>query len=139
MKRERILKDLNLDEASIAVQGYSPVSYIEKGIAEMGSPEFAVTHNGATYYMTSAEQAERFRAEPERYLPEYGGWCAYGMAIGKKFPIDPKTFKLVDGRLMLFLNNGEVDALELWNKENEAKMTRKADRFWDSLEEEKAA
>ena len=63
MKKERLLKDLNLDETRIAVQGYSPVSYFEKGIAEMGSPEFAVTHDGTTYYLTSAEQAEKlFRA-----------------------------------------------------------------------------
>ena len=139
MKKERLLKDLNLDETRIAIQGYSPVSYIEKGVAEKGSPEFAVTHEGTIYHMTSAEQAERFKKEPEKYLPEYGGWCAYGMAIQKKLPIDPKSFKVVDGRLMLFLNNEKVDALELWNKEDENKMTMKADKFWDSLEEAKAA
>lgn len=139
MKKERLLKDTNLDESGIAIQGYSPVSYIENGVAEKGSPEFAVTHGGATYHMTSADQVEHFKKDPEKYVPSYGGWCAYGMAIEKKFPIDPQSFKVVDGQLMLFYNTEDVDALKLWNKENEKKMTRRADRFWDTLEEAKAA
>jgi hypothetical protein len=66
---------------------------------------------------------------PSKYIPAYGGWCAYGMATEKKFPIDPDYFKVVDNRLFLFLKNKDVDALELWNKEDEGEFTWKADRY----------
>jgi YHS domain-containing protein len=130
---EKFIKEYNLDKTTVAIQGYSPVSYFEKGRAEEGRKEFAVEHEGVLYYLTSAEQMEKFKTHPEKYVPAYGGWCAYGMAIEKKFPIDPSCFKVVDSRLFLFLKNKEVDALELWNKEDETEFTRKADQYWDSL------
>src|SRR5438128_2227452 len=106
----------NVSAAGVALEGYSPVSYFEAGKAEMGKAEYAVNHDGATYHFASAAQRETFRANPGKYLPAYNGWCAFGMAIEKTFPIDPKRFKIVDGRLLLFLKNEKVDALELWNK-----------------------
>lgn len=102
----------------IAIGGYSPVSYFENGKAEIGSPDHAVTHDGKVYHLTSDEQAKRFRANPDKYLPEHDGSCAYGASVGETFPVDPTNFKIVDGRLLLFLKNDEVDARELWEKEN---------------------
>ncbi len=130
---KKLVKEYNLDKTRVAVQGYSPVSYFESGKAEKGSEQFAVEHEGVIYYLTPAEQMEEFKADPNKYLPAYGGWCAYGMAIEKKFPIDPNCFKVVDNRLFLFLKNKDVDALQLWNKEDERDFTRKADRYWESL------
>lgn len=111
-------QDCACDTAEIAVGGYSPVSYFENGRPEIGSPDHAVTHDGKNYHLTSAEQAATFRANPRKYVPEHGGACAYGASIGKTFPVDPTNFKIVDGRLLLFLKNDEVDARELWEKEN---------------------
>ena len=98
--------------------GYSPVSYFEKGRAELGKPEHAVEHDNKLYHLASSEQAQAFRADPNRYLPAHGGVCAYGVTVGKTFPVDPTNFKIVAGRLLLFLKNDEVDARELWENEH---------------------
>ena len=100
------------------IGGYSPVSYFEKGRAELGKPEHAVEHDGKVYHLASAEQAKTFRADPDKFLPAHGGICAYGVTVGKEFPVDPTNFKIVDGRLLLFLKNDELDARELWEKEH---------------------
>ncbi len=85
-------QSVNPDTAEIAIGGYSPVSYFEKERAEVGSIDHAVTHDGNTYHFASAEQAETFRANPQKYVPAYGGWCAYGTSVGEKFPVDPENF-----------------------------------------------
>ncbi len=125
----------NVSAAGVALQGYSPVSYFETGKAELGRAEYAVSHGGATYHLASSAQREAFRANPGKYVPAFNGWCAFGMAIGKTFPIDPKQFKIVDGRLFLFLRNEKVDALELWNKDDERALATKADRHFKSVVE----
>ena len=119
-------QSVNPDTTEIAIGGYSPVSYFEKQRAEVGSLDHAVTHDGKTYHLASAEQAETFRANPQKYVPAYGGWCAYGTSVGEKFPVDPENFKIVDSRLLLFLKNDEVDARELWEKENVQQCSTKA-------------
>ena len=126
-------REVNVDLRRVALQGYSPVSYFDAGRAEKGSAEFSASHGGATYYFTSAAQLEKFKADPAKYVPAYNGWCAYGMAIGRTFPIDPAAFKIVDGRLFLFLKNDKVDALELWNKGDDKPQTVKADRHFQRL------
>ncbi len=120
----------NLPASGVALEGYSPVSYFVSGRAEPGDPRFQAVHNGATYLFTSAEQMKQFQENPARYEPAFGGWCAFGMAVRDKFPVDPTRFKIVDGRLFLFLKNETVDALELWQKENERTLTAKADEHW---------
>lgn len=120
------------DSADVAIGGYSPVSYFDSGRPEQGEEQFAVTHQGRTYYMKSADQAASFRSNPDKYAPSYDGWCSYGMSVEKEFPIDPESFKIVDGKLLLFFRNDEVDARELWNKENEGESVGKADRFFES-------
>ena len=120
----------NLPSTGVAIEGYCPVAYFLADKPVKGGPEFASDHNGATYHFVSADAKALFDAEPEKYAPAYGGWCAFGMAVEDKFPIDPETFKIVDGRLMLFLKNPGVDALDLWNNGDEAELVRKADAHW---------
>lgn len=115
---------------TLGIQGYSPVSYFTKGVAEPGSPLYPVTHEGVTYFVASPKQVALFEGDPEKYSPAYGGWCAFGAAVEDHFPTDPHSWKIVDGRLMFFLNNDEVDAKQLWNDDNEAELTKKADTFW---------
>ena len=124
------LHSFNLPANGIAIEGYSPVAYFTEGKAVKGSPDFAVDHDGVTYHLASAEEQRRFRANPEKYVPAYGGWCAFGMSVQDKFPVDPENFKIVDGKLMLFLRNPKVDALSLWNKGNEDELRRKAEAHW---------
>lgn len=123
----------NVPANGIAIDGYSPVSYFTQGRAERGSTDFAVEHQGITYLLTSEEQIETFKADPEKYVPAYGGWCALGMAVQDKFPVDPTAFKIVDDRLMLFLRNTDVDALQLWNQGDEAEYVDKADAHWKKV------
>mgnify|MGYP002622674374 CR=1 FL=1 len=102
----------------VELGGYSPVSYFEKGQAELGTPQHAVEHEGKVYHLASAEQKDTFRADPDKFLPMHGGHCAYGVSIGETFPVDPTSFKIVDGRLLLFLKNDDVDARALWDAAN---------------------
>ena len=115
---------------ALGLAGYSPVSYFTDAGPHVGSPEFAATHEGVTYFFADAQEQSTFEANPEKYAPAYGGWCAYGMAVDNYFPVNPKLYKIVDGRLFLFLNNDQANALELWNDGDEAELTEKADAFW---------
>lgn len=123
----------NLPAAGVAIQGYSPVSYFD-GKAERGDALFAVEHEGVTYHLTSAAQVARFRAEPARYVPMFGGWCAFGMAIEDKFPVNPERFKIVGGKLHLFLENAGIDALQLWNDGDEAALSARAAAHWKKVQ-----
>ena len=123
----------NLPAHGVAIDGYSPVSYFE-GSAERGSPLFAVEHEGVTYHLASAAQVKTFQKNPAKYAPAFGGWCAFGMAVEDKFPVDPEAFAILDGELMLFLRNEGVDALELWNGGKEAELLGKARKHWKKVQ-----
>jgi len=116
-------------ERAVAIGGYSPVSYFEHG-PELGKSDFAATHEGLTYYLTSEEQRAKFKTHPEKYVPAFGGLCAFGQSIEKHFVVDPTSYKIVDGRLLLFLKNSDLDALKLWNQGNERELLEKADRHF---------
>ncbi|MCA9254676.1 MAG: hypothetical protein KDA33_03520, partial [Phycisphaerales bacterium] len=66
---------------TLGLQGYSPVSYVENHRADPGSPRFGAEHDGVTYFFVNAAQRDRFLADPERFVPAYGGYCAFGCAV----------------------------------------------------------
>jgi hypothetical protein len=127
------LSEYNLDARGLALEGYSPVSYLEDGVARMGSPDFALTHRGVTYRFASAAEVDAFRADPDRYEPAYGGWCAYGASVGIRWDVDPENFEIRGGRTFLFSRNDEADARELWDREDRDALIARADRYWESL------
>ena len=127
------LHKYNLPSQGVAIESYSPVSYLEHGRADRGDPRFSVTHDGVTYYLTSAKQVGIFKQNPKKYIPAFGGWCAFGMAVQDKFPVDPLNFKIVNGRVLLFLSNKNVDAMKLWSKGNQAELLRKAQAHWSKI------
>ncbi len=96
------------------IDGYSPVSYFTEGKAERGSIEFAVSHNGTVYYLTSEDQVELFNENPDRYQPRYET-CSFSLSTGMKKSLDPTNFKLIGDTLLLFHKSGEVDGLEAWH------------------------
>lgn len=114
----------------LGLAGYSPVSYLENNRAEPGSPLFSLEHDGVTYFFVSPNQMKLFKANPERYLPAYGGYCAFGCSVDSKFVPDPTSFRVIDGRTHLFLKSAEVDALKLWSEADPAEVRAKADAFW---------
>lgn len=124
----------NVDDSKIALHGYSPVSYIDMNLAQLGSKAFQSEHKGLKYYFKDAEQKAKFDANPSKYLPEYGGWCATGIAVGAHFRTDPNKFLVRNDKLYLFLNDVEVDALELW-LQDEKGMTKKAEKNWEKMVE----
>ncbi len=125
----------NLDKNKLAVQGYDVVSYF-LGEPVEGQQKISVTHEGVVYRFTNHENHEAFVKEPAKYKPAYGGWCASAMAFGKKVEIDPKNFKIVNGRLMLFYRSFFQNALTDWNK-NEKEWLPKADEHWLKISGEK--
>ena len=127
------LHSYNLPSSGLALEGYCPVAYHVVGEPVRGKPEFTSIYNDVAYQFVSSEAKQYFDADPEKYLPAYGGWCAFGMAIQDKFPVDPTAFKIVDGRLMLFLRNRDVDALKLWEQNNEAQQVAKANAHWKKV------
>lgn len=124
----------NIDNSNIALLGYSPVSYLDLGIAQRGVKEFKSEHNKVVYYFTNVDQKKKFDKNPSRYLPQYGGYCAFGVYAGAKFRPDPNKFIVKDGKYFLFLYNLELDAQQLWLAENDHnKLVSKANTNWSKL------
>lgn len=123
-------KHFNLDKTGLALEGYDPVAYFTQQKAIEGKKEISLANDGVTYYFASIQDRDLFKANPARYEPQYGGWCAYAMgATGQKVEIDPETFKLVDGKLYVFYNKFFNNTKKSWNKD-EANLKAKADANW---------
>jgi YHS domain-containing protein len=110
----------------IGLKGYDPVAYFINGAPTQGTEQYSYVYKGVTYRFASAENLERFRANPEKYLPQYGGYCAYAMSLDRIADIDPSRWAIVDGKL--YLNNGFV-AEKLWNL-NKSGNIASGDRNW---------
>jgi hypothetical protein len=124
----------NLNKAGVAIEGYDPVAYFKQGKAIEGKKEFGVTVDGASYHFFTPQNAALFKADPSKYQPQYGGWCAYAMgASGEKVEIDPETFKIIDGKLYLFYNKFFNNTLKSWNKD-EKNLKQKADANWKKFD-----
>lgn len=120
-------------ESGVAIQGYDPVAYFLQNKAVKGSKDLAVIHQGVLYYFSTVSNKEEFKKNPAKYEPEYGGWCAYAMgAKGEKVSIDPKTFKIVNGKLYLFYNKLFNNTLPEWNKD-ETNLKKNADINWSKI------
>ncbi len=129
-------QEFNTDDSKIGLNGYSPVSYLDLELAQRGSKEYMSEHKGVKYFFTSTDQKKTFDANPGKYLPQYGGWCATGIAIGAKFRTDPNKFLVKDGKYYVYLNSIEVDALQVWNEKGHSEMVKNANENWKKLKSE---
>jgi len=117
---------VNVDGNGLALEGHDPVAYFTEGEPVKGNADFMVKHDGATYQFASAEHQALFEADPAKYAPQYGGFCAYGMSSGYQAPVEVDKFTVVDGKL--FLNyNGSVQST--WRKDIPGYVT-KANANW---------
>ncbi len=124
----------NIDNSNIALQGYSPVSYLDLGIAQKGLKAYKSEYDKVVYYFTSKEQKAAFDKNPQKYAPQYGGFCAFGVYAGAKFRPDPNKFIVKDGKYFLYLYNLELDAQQLWLAEkNHNKLVKVANTNWKKL------
>lgn len=131
----RDITHYNLEKNRPAIQGYDPVAFFPEagGRPLKGDRSISHTHRGVSYLFASRGNLDRFIENPARYEPAYGGWCASAMADGgRKVEIDPKNFKVTDGRLFLFYKSLFTDALDYWNKDEPTNI-RKADEHWKRL------
>ena len=113
----------------VAIHGYDPVAYFADGGPRKGRPELAVEHGGARWLFSSAANKLRFEQEPAKYLPAYGGYCAYGVAQGYLVKIDPNAWSIVDGRLYL---NYDRSVARNWLKDVPG-YVKQADANWPKL------
>src|SRR5258705_604673 len=86
----------------IAMDGYDPISYFDAGRPEKGSSQFSFAFDDAVYWFKSADHLAKFVADPERYAPQYGGYCAVTMSGGEKGPANPEAWTISDGKLYVF-------------------------------------
>lgn len=98
------LVHVNLDEEGIALRGYDPVSYFTEAEPIKGQKSYSVVWNNATWYFTSAENRDLFSQAPKKYAPANGGYCTFGIVLGKKFDGDPQVWSVIKSRLYVFLN-----------------------------------
>jgi YHS domain-containing protein len=87
-----------------AIKGYDPVAYFTEKRPVAGKPEYSATHQGAIYHFASAANRDEFLSLPVKYAPQYGGYCAFGVASGYKAPIEPDAWTVFDGKLYLNYN-----------------------------------
>jgi YHS domain-containing protein len=90
--------------SEVGAGGYDVVAYYKEGKAVRGTGWHVANHEGTTYLFSSEANRDQFVNTPGKYLPEFGGYCAYGVAVGKKFYADPTVWKIVDGKLYLNLD-----------------------------------
>jgi YHS domain-containing protein len=129
-------QQLNLSKG-VALEGYDPVAYQTDNKAVKGNASIAVKHEQATYYFASNSNKSLFLNNPGKYLPAYGGWCAYAMgATGEKVEVDPETFKVINGSLHLFYHSWTNNTLTKWNKD-EKNLKAKADQNWLVIKQKK--
>lgn len=105
---------VDVTHSTPGISGYDPVAYFTEGKPVKGSGYHVAEYRGVTYAFASKEHKNMFEANPEKYLPAYGGYCAYGVAVGKKFVSDPEAWKIVQGRLYLNLDR---DIQSKWAKD----------------------
>ena len=113
----------------VAVEGYDPVAYFTEGGPVEGSRQFEHAWQGATWRFASAAHRDLFAADPAKYAPQYGGYCAYAVARGYTAEIDPEAWRIVDGKLYL---NYDREVQKLWEADL-AGHVRAADANWPKL------
>ena len=112
-----------------AIKGYDPVAYFTDSKPVKGNTAFNTYWNGATWYFASAQHLATFKANPTKYAPQYGGYCAYGMSEDHKAPVEPEAWSIVNGKLYL---NYNMDVQKEWKKKD-ADLIIKADANWAKI------
>lgn len=127
--------DTYTDENDVILAGHDAVAYFTQNKAVVGSNEFTAVHNDAIYRFSSAANRDLFAANPDKYAPAYGGFCAFGASFGKKFDIDGKAFEIVDGVLYV---NKNLQVKDAWSKDI-PKHIDEADGAWINIEHKEAS
>lgn len=112
-----------------AIKGYDPVAYFTEGKAIKGDQQFVCNWSNSNWYFVSAAHLDSFKVSPDKYAPQFGGYCAYGTSENHKSPTDPTAFTIVNDKLYLNYNN---QVKTMWLKDT-ANRIEKANQFWPAL------
>lgn len=122
-------KRINTDKSGVAIKGYDTVAYFTEGRAVEGKMEFMFSWHGARWYFANAAHRDLFAANPERYAPQFGGFCSMGMTRGMTANADPEAWTIVDGKLYLKFSKATRDQ---W-RPNKAENIKKAEKKWANI------
>jgi YHS domain-containing protein len=120
---------VNKSSNGLALKGYDVVAYFVEGKPVKGRSEFTHDWNGAKWYFSSGRNRDLFAANPEKYAPQYGGYCAFGVSKGYAVDVDPNAWKIVDAKLYL---NYDKEVAKTWEKDT-SNHIKKADENWPRL------
>jgi YHS domain-containing protein len=117
------------ESSGVAIKGYDPVAFFKESKPVRGKDDLRFDYKGSTFIFSNADNRAAFAADPEKYVPQYGGYCAFGTARGYKADIDPATFTVIDGRLYLNYNR---QVQKDWAADT-ARFIREADARWPTV------
>ena len=121
--------DTYADSNDVTLAGHDAVAYFTQNQAVEGSANYSAVHDGAIFYFSSKKNRNTFNANPAKYAPQYGGFCAYGASLGKKFEVDGKAFEVVDGKLYV---NKNLDVYEVWVEDKDENIVE-ANQHWPEI------
>ena len=116
----------------IALNGYDVVAYFTESKPVKGNEEYSVNWKESKWLFSTKEHAAMFKANPDKYAPQYGGYCAYGCSRGYKAKTEPDAWSILNGKLYL---NYNLQVRDVWSK-NTDNYIRKADTAWLSIQDE---
>ena len=119
----------NVDDKGVILDGYDAVAFFTDNKPVMGDAAFQFKYQDAIYYFASQQHLDMFKSDPEKYKPQFGGWCAYAVSLGRIAPINVNTFSIVDNRLVIQHNDRAVKG---WNKDVAGNLS-KADKYWPKV------
>ena len=119
----------NFVEDGYAIKGTDPVAYFTEDKPVAGKKKWSAEYQGVTWLFSSEANLKKFEANPAKYAPQYGGWCATGVSFGLKIPIQPEQWKIVDGKLYL---NAHAGAQRHFLKDPKASIAR-ANENWPDI------
>jgi YHS domain-containing protein len=112
-----------------AIRGYDPVAFFKQSMPVKGADSLAYEWKGSQWLFSSKENMDRFKANPEQFCPQYGGYCAYGTSAGHKSPTQTDTWTIVDNKLYF---NYNIKVKEMWLKDQKT-LIEKADQQWPEV------
>ena len=133
INRSEGVKKINTTAENLAVRGFDTVAYFTENAAVPGTPQYSFIWNGAKWYFSSPENMEKFKATPETYAPQFGGYCSFAVSKGYTADADPQAWKIVDGKLFLNYNQ---KVKEMWEAEQDMRI-RDGGKNWQEFQKKK--
>ena len=122
-------KGLTAAGAPLGLHGVDPVTFVNLGNRIEGSAKFTAVHDGVAYYFATEEKMKKFKSSPASFLPQNGGFCTFGVSVGKKFDGNPRYADIRNGKLYVFLNE---DIYREYQKDKDGTIA-KADAQWKKI------